>query len=156
VVVAHAARAGSFRVAHWLEAVQAVQIWAAEQMGVAPEHCELAVQPTHLFVLVSQTGVAPEHCVLLVHCTHCPSARQAGSAAFFAAHWLEAVHVVQVSVEPQIGVVAGQVALAVQPTHLFVLVSQTGVAPEHRVLLVHWTHCPSVRHAGREESFAAH
>jgi hypothetical protein len=123
--------------AHWLEIVQAVQVSLAEQMGVAPEHCELVVQPTHLFVVVSQTGVVPEQSVLAVHWTHWPSARHAGAAGLLAAHWLAVVQAAQVSVAEQIGAVAGQVALVVQPTHVFVPVSQTGVAPEHCVLLVH-------------------
>jgi hypothetical protein len=44
-----------------------VQVSLAEQMGAAPEHCELAVQPTHLFVVVSQTGVVPEQSVFAAH-----------------------------------------------------------------------------------------
>jgi hypothetical protein len=134
--------------AHWLEIVQAVQVSLAEQMGVAPEHCELAVQPTHLLVVVSQTGAVPEQSVLAVHCTHWPSARHEGAAGFLAAHWLAVVQAAQVSAAEQMGAVAGQVVLVVQPTHLLLLVSQTGVAPEHWVLLVHWTHWPSARHAG--------
>jgi hypothetical protein len=54
-----------------------------------------------------------------------------------AAHWLAVVQAVQVSATEQIGAVAGQVVLVVHPTHVFVLVSQTGAVPEHCVLLVH-------------------
>lgn len=67
--------------------MQAVHAWVvAEQMGVAPEHVALVVQPTHLFVAVSQTGVVPEHWVLVVHWTHAPAEEQAGVAALLATH----------------------------------------------------------------------
>ena len=84
-VAEHAGAAALFA-AHWLAAVQAVQVSAAEQTGVAPEHVELMVHPTHLFVVVSQTGVAPEQVVLSVHCTQVPVVEHAGVAGFFAAH----------------------------------------------------------------------
>jgi hypothetical protein len=38
-----------------------MQVSAAEQIGVAPAQVALLVQPTQLFVLVSQTGVVPPH-----------------------------------------------------------------------------------------------
>ena len=144
--------------AHWLDVVQAVHVSVvAEQMGVAPAHVALAVQPTHLFVAVSQTGVAPEHCVFVVHWTHAPAEEQAGVAGLLAAHWLAAVQAVQVwVVAEQMGVAPEHVALAAQPTHLVVAVSQTGVAPEQVLSSVHWAHWPSARHAGRAGFFARH
>jgi hypothetical protein len=136
--------------------VHAVQTSAAEQIGVAPEQVALVVQPTHLFVVVSQTGVAPAQVVLSVHCTQAPAAEHAGVVALFAAHWVAAVQAVQTSAAEQIGVAPVHVALAVQPTHLFVVVSQTGVAPEQVVLSVHCTHVPAAEHAGVVVLFAAH
>ena len=151
----HAGRAALFA-AHWMEAVQAVQTSAAEQIGVAPAHVALVVHPTHLFVVVLQTGVAPEQVVLSVHCTHAPVVEHAGVVALFAAHWLAAVQAVQTSAAEQMGVAAEHVALVVHPTHLFVVVSQTGVAPEQVVLSVRCARAPAAVHAGRAALFAAH
>jgi hypothetical protein len=91
---------------------------------------------THVFVVRSQAGVVPMHEVLTVvavHCTHCPSERQAAMAVFFVWHCKSAAHTTQVFlVVSQIG--AAGVAhwlLAVHPTHLPLVVSQTPVGAVH-------------------------
>ena len=45
---------------------------------------------------------------------------------------------------------------AVQARHVFVVVLQIGVAPEHVVLSLHATQAPVLEHAGCAESTAAH
>jgi hypothetical protein len=64
------------------------------------------------------------------------------------------VDVVQAAHAPaaQIGVAAGQVALVKHCTHLFVVASQSGIAPEHVVLSTHGTHAPVAPHAIRAGS----
>jgi hypothetical protein len=62
----------------------------------------------------------------------------------------------QVSAAEQMGVAPAQVALLVQPTHLLVVGSQTGVVPEQCWLLVHWTQAPSVRQAPAAAFLAEH
>jgi hypothetical protein len=52
----------------------------------------------------------------------------------------------------QIGVAAGQVALVRHWTHLFVVASQSGVAPEHVELSMHCAHAPVAAHAARAGS----
>jgi hypothetical protein len=137
-VLAQAGAAG-FLAAHWLAAVQAVQV-SFVQMGVAPEHPALVRHCTHLFVVVSQTGVVPEQVLLSVHATHCPAlvplVAQAGAAGLLAAHWLAAVQAVQVSFV-QMGVVAAHPALVRHCTHLFVVVSHTGVVPPQSAFAAH-------------------
>jgi hypothetical protein len=64
---------------------------------------------------------------------------------------LQAVHVPAA----QMGAAAGQVALVRQATHLFVVVSHSGVAPEQVLLSVHWTHAPAAEHAARAGSARA-
>jgi hypothetical protein len=54
------------------------------------------------------------------------------------------------------GVVPEQLVLLRHCTHLFVAVSQTGVAPEQVELSVHWTQAPVVAHAGCVRSAALH
>lgn len=132
--------------------MQAAHVWVvAEQMGVIPEHVALAMQPTHLLAVVSQTGVAPEQVVLSVHSAHCPSARHAGRAGFFARHWALVVQTAQTLSGPQMGAVVPHVALLRQPTHVFEVVSQTdaGPAATQSVFLVHWTQVPAVEHTAR-------
>lgn len=51
-----------------------------------------------------------------------------------------------------IGVAAGQVAPVKHWTHLFVVASQSGVAPEQVELSTHCTHAPVVAHAARDGS----
>jgi hypothetical protein len=103
---------------HWLAVVQAVQTWASEQTGVAPEHSALVRHCTHLLATGSQTGVVPEHVVLSTHCTQVPLVLHAGAVGLLAAHWVADVQVAQVFAV-QIGVATAQVAL-----------------------VRHWTHCP--------------
>ena len=124
---------------HWLAVLQAVQTFAA-QMGVPAEQPSLVRHATHLFVVVSQTGVVPEQVLLSVHATHCPAfvpvLAQAGAVLFLAAHWLAVVQAVHTS-PAQMGVLAGQVALVTHCTHLFVVVSHTGVVPPQSVFAAH-------------------
>ena len=134
-----------FLVEHWLAVEQAVQALFV-QMGVIPEHPALVRHCTHLFVVVSQTGVVPEQVLLSVHCTHVPVAEQAEAVGFLAAHWLAVVQAVQVFAV-QMGVAAGHPALVRHATHLFVVVSQTGVVPAQVLLSVHWTQVPLAEHA---------
>ena len=150
------AQAGAVLVlaAHWLAVVQAVHRFAV-QMGVAPEHPALVKHWTHLLVVVSQMGVAPRQLVLSVHCTQVPLLAQEGVALFLAAHWMAVVHAVQ-TFAAQMGVAAGQVALETHWTHLLILVSHTGVAPEQVVLSVHCTQVPLAEHAGVVGALAAH
>ena len=63
-------------------------------------------------------------------------------------HSVELVHPLQVSSLEHIGVAAGHSPLTVHWTHLFVVLSHTGLAPEQVELSVHCTHCPSLRHTG--------
>ena len=136
--------------AHWLAAVQTVQVSVVvEQMGVAPEQVALVAHPTHLFVVASQTGVAPEQVVLSVHCTHVPAVEHAGVVALFAAHWLAAVQAAQVFAAVQIGVAVVHVALARQPTQVFVVVSQTEEPAAQVELSMHWIHAPAAEQTAR-------
>ena len=152
-LVAQAGTAG-FLVAHWLGVLQAVQTFAV-QMGVSPEHPALVKHWTHLFVVVSQTGVAPEQVLLSVHWTHVPVAEQAGVVGLLAAHWLAVVQAVQ-TFAVQMGVAPEHPALVRHCTHLFVVGSQTGVAPEQVLLSMHWTQVPVAEQAGVAEFLAAH
>jgi hypothetical protein len=61
---------------------------------------------------------------------------------------VQAVH----ASEEHIGVAAAHVALVRHCTHLFVVVSQTGVAPEQSVFAAHWTHAPAAEHTVRAGS----
>jgi hypothetical protein len=63
---------------------------------------------------------------------------------------------VQVSEEPQIGVVPEQLLLLRHCTHLFVVVSQREVLPEQVLLSVHCTQAPVAAHAGCVTSAALH
>jgi hypothetical protein len=54
------------------------------------------------------------------------------------------------------GALAGHVVLFKHWTHLLVLVSQSGVAPEQVEVSMHWTQAPEVEHAGWVVSRAAH
>jgi 3-deoxy-D-manno-octulosonic-acid transferase len=120
--------------AHWLEAVQAPQVWVvALQIGEASEQVPLVRQPTHLFAVGSQTPVAPEHWSLVVHWTHAPLVEQMGLRESIAPHWLEAVHAVQ----------------------MLVPALQIGVTPEHVALVRHPTHVPAAEQSVREGSLSA-
>jgi hypothetical protein len=114
------------------------------------------VQPTHLLAVVSQNGVSPAHWLSVRHRTHWPSVRQAGVVVFLASHWLDAEQATQTWPAEQMGVAVGHCELVVQPTHLLVVVSQTGVAPEQCLLVVHWTQAPSVRQAPVAAFLAEH
>ena len=124
--------------------------------GLVSAHSVSAVQARQVFVAVSQIGVAPAQAELSVHWTHLPAEEHAGVVALFAAHWAAVVQAVQTSAGEQMGVAPEQVALVTQPTHLFAVVSQTGVAPEHCVLSVHWTQAPVEEHVGVAATFARH
>ena len=67
---------------------------------------------------------------------------------------MEVLQAVQVPAA-QMGEGAGQVALVRQATHLFVVVSHSGVAPKQVLLSVHWTHAPAAEHAARAGSARA-
>ena len=129
-----------FLVAHWAAVVQAAQVLFAVQMGVVSEQVLLSVHCTHLFVVVSQTGVVPEQVLLSVHATHCPAlgplVAQAGVAGLLAAHSLAVVQAVQ-TLFVQMGVAAAHPALVRHATHLFVVVSHTGVVPPQSVFAAH-------------------
>ena len=100
------------------------------QIGVVPEQSAFATQRTQVPEPTSQTGVAPVHAVALPseHCPHRPIGWHAGVAP---PHSLSPPHARQVrNAGSQIGVLPPQSALTRQPTHTFVPVLQTGVAPE--------------------------
>ena len=102
-----------------------VQALSAEQMGLAAGQVVLVAQPT-------QAPVA-EHMV------------RVGSAS--APHWALVVQAPHAPAE-QIGDVAGHAAPDRQATHLFALVSQTGVVPEQWLFAVHCTQVPKVEQIG--------
>ena len=92
-----------------------------------------------------------------MHCTQAPTAEQAGCVGSTAAHWLAEVHAAQTCVAAlQIGVAPEQLVLVRHWAHLFVVVSHTGVAPEHVELSVHCTQAPAAEHTGRVASIVAH
>jgi len=154
-VAEHAGRVAS-AAAHSAPLVHPAHVFVAVlQIGVVSEQLALVRHWTHLFVVVSQTGVAPEHVVLSVHWTQAPVAAHAGLVASAALHCAAVVQAPQVWLL-QIGVVPEQLVLVKHCTHLFVAVSQTGVAPEHVELSVHWTQVPAVEHAGSVASLARH
>ena len=100
------------------------------QIGVAPEQSALAMQRTQVPEPTSHTGVAPVHAAALPaeHWPQRPLGWQAGVAP---PHSLSPPHARQVrNAGSQIGVAPPQSALTRQPTHAFVLVLHTGVAPE--------------------------
>ena len=154
VPVAEQAGAVGLLAAHWLAVVQAVQTFAV-QMGVAAGQLALDTHWTHLFVVGSQTGVAPEQVVLSVHWTQVPLAEHVGVAEFLAKHWLASVQAVQ-TLATQMGAAPEHSALVRHATHLFAIVSQTGVLPEQVPLSVHWTQVPPAEHAGVAGLLAAH
>jgi hypothetical protein len=122
-------------------------------------HSLSALQPWQVLVDVAQMGVVPEQVLLSVHCTQAPLVAQAGVAGFLAAHWLAVVQAVQISFV-QMGVAPEHPALDRHATHLFVVVSQTGVVPEQVLLSVQATHCPAfvpvLAQAGAVGLLAAH
>jgi hypothetical protein len=129
----------------------------ALQIGVVPEQLALVRHCTHLFVVVSQTDVAPEQVELSVHCTHAPVTEHAGCVASTAAHWLAKVQPAQVCVVAlQMGATPEQLAPVKHWTHLFVVVSHTGVVPEHVELSVHCTQAPAAEHTGQLASMVPH
>ena len=125
---------------HWLSLVQAWQTCVAPlHTGVVPEQSALATQRTHVPDKVRQTGVAPEHAVAFVaeHCPHAPPGWQAGVEP---PHSLSTPQARQVRNDgSQMGVEPPQSAFARQPTHTFVVVLQTGRAPEQLLLERHCT-----------------
>jgi hypothetical protein len=149
--------------------------------AVAPEQLVLAVHWTHA-PAVEQTGwftSMPAHWEELVHAMHVPLLEQMGLVAGQVAlvrhptqvplveqkvrvGSLRAVHcaaVVQAAYKHhsvQMGALAGHVVLFKHWTHLLVLVSQSGVAPEQVEVSMHWTQAPVVAHAGWVVSRAAH
>jgi hypothetical protein len=120
------------------------------QTGVAPEHCELLMQPTHWFVVVLQNGVAPPQSPSAKHCTHCMVATlqrgvgtvQLSSVAQPAVHVLLAVS--------QMPSAPWQSGFVRHWTHRFVDVLHTGFAAGHAVMFValHSTQAPVPMHAG--------
>jgi hypothetical protein len=135
-LVAHATRTESLSPAQSVSAAHAWHFSLVPQIGVAPEQSAAVVHPTQVLVVVSHAGVAPVHEVLTVvavHCTHCPSDRQAGRAAFLVWHCKSAAQAAQTFlVVSQTGAAAeAHWRLAVQPTHLPLVVSQTPVGAVH-------------------------
>ena len=101
------------------------------QTGVVPEQSALAMQRTHVPEPTSHSGVAPPHAVALP-AEHWPQRPLGWHAGVAPPHSLSPPHARQVrNVGSQIGVLPPQSAFARQPTQAFVLVLQTGVAPEH-------------------------
>jgi hypothetical protein len=120
---------------HWIHAPEAEQ---RGRTGSFAAHWALEVQAVH--VPAEQTGAVAGHDVLSRQPTQAPAAEQRVRAGSFSeVHWALVAHRLQ-SPAAQRGAVAGQAALVRQATHLFVLASQTGVAPEHEELSTHWTH----------------
>jgi hypothetical protein len=106
---------------------------ALEQTGVVAGQVALVRQPTQVPAVeqnVRAGSFKPVHCATVVQAVHAPPA--------------------------QIGADAGQVALFKHWTHLLVLVSQSGVAPEQVEVSIHWTQAPVVAHAGWFVSRTAH
>jgi hypothetical protein len=138
-----AAAAQSVFAPHWMHVPEAEQRgWT----GSFAAHWVLEVQAVH--VPAAQTGAEAGHVVLSRQPTQAPAAEQRVRAGSFSeAHWALVAHRLQ-SPAAQRGAVEGQAALVRQATHLFVLVSQTGIAPEHEELSTHWTHLPSARQMG--------
>jgi hypothetical protein len=66
------------------------------------------------------------------------------------------VQAAQVFVVVQMGEVPKQFKADKHCTHLLVVVSQTGVAPEQLVLAVHWTHVPALEQTGWFTSMPTH
>jgi hypothetical protein len=65
------------------------------------------------------------------------------------------VQAAQVLVAPHIGAVAAHVALVRQPTHVFVVVSQTETPPAQVELSIHWTQAPAAEQTARVGSPSA-
>ena len=106
--------------------------------GSFAAHWALEVQAAH--VPAEQTGAVAGHVVLSRHPRQSPAGEQTvREGSLRDAHWTVEVQAAQLPAE-QIGELAGQVVLVKQLTHLFVVVSQTGVEPEHEELSAHWTH----------------
>ena len=143
---------------HWVSAVQAPHLFmVVSQMGVVPEQLPSPVHCTHTLPF-EQTGVPPTHWVALVaeHCAQAPPARQAGALALFALHAASPVHAMHLfAVLSQIGVAPEHCESSVHCTHTLP-VEQTGVPPAHWLPLVaeHCAHVPPVRQAGAIELFA--
>ena len=117
-----------------------MQVPAALQVGVAPEHSALEPHCTQEWLVSLQTGVAPVQSTLsvLVHCTHvpapAPAVTQAGAVVDEHACGVPELrspsHATQTPAE-QIGVVPEHAASVRHATHVFVVVLQVGVAPPH-------------------------
>ena len=103
------------------------------QMGLAAGQVALVRHPTQVPLVEQKVRVGSLRAV------HCAAAVQAAQAPFV-----------------QMGALVGHVVLFKHWTHLLVLVSQSGVAPEQVVVSMHWTQAPVVAHAGWVVSRAAH
>ena len=119
--------------AHWEEPVHAMHVPALEQTGVVAGQVALVRQPTQVPLVEQKVRVGSLRAV------HCAAVVQAAQAPFV-----------------QMGALAGHVVLFKHWTHLLVLVSQSGVAPEQVEVSMHWTQAPVVAHAGWVVSSAAH
>jgi len=113
-------------------------------MGVVPPQVAFDTQGTQVPVAVRQAGRGPVHreALLAEHWPQAPLGWQAGVAP---PHWPSLEHGTQVCVAPsQMGVVPAQSAFVAQRTQVPLLVSQTGVAPVHRVEFPaeHWPQAP--------------
>lgn len=129
---------------HWLDAVQAVQLFADEQIGVVPLHALSARHWTHLFAAVSQKGL-PATLLQSLFCVHwtqapafAPVVAQAGAAPDVAVlHSLAELQAAQVCDAEQIGVAPEQSEWPRQRTQVFVAVSQRGLSPPQWLSSVH-------------------
>ena len=144
--------------AHWASAVQAPHLFmVVSQIGVVPEQLPSPVHCTHA-LLLEQTGVPPVHWLALVveHCAQAPPARHAGAVALFALQAASPEHAVHLFVVlSQIGVAPEHCESSVHCTHRLPL-EQTGVAPVHWLPFEaeHCAHAPAARHAGAVALFA--
>ena len=118
-------------------------------------HSLSAVHPRQVFVESSQMGVALEQVLLSMYCTHAPVLAHAGAVLLLAAHWAGVMHAAHTWFA-QMGVVPEHPALFKHATHLFVVVSQKGVASEQVLLPMHCTQAPVSAHAGAALSLPAH
>jgi hypothetical protein len=136
---------------HWAQAPPARQAGALALFAL---HAASPVHAMHLFAVLSQIGVVPEHCESSVHCTHTLPVEQTGVPPV---HWLPLVaeHCAHVPPKRQAGAIelfALQAASPVHAVHLFAVLSQIGVAPEHCESLVHCTQTFEGEQAGRPAS----
>lgn len=146
---------------HWPHAPdEAPDVW---QAGVAPLHSLSPAQARQICAEVLHTGVVPPHSALEMQFTHVPLATlQAGieplqRVVFVAEHTPHAPDGWQAGVEPP-----PQSPSPVQPRHVWLFESQTGVVPEQSASARQVTHVPAeVRQRGvapvqRSEFVAEH